>query len=142
WRKGGSFNQPDLGTPSIDTTYSLCVYDTSSSGSTLATSLDIGPAPLWKSEAPKGLTYKDKAGTNGGVTDIQLKTGPTGKAQVKLSARGGNIPLPGAVGPMYFDQAPSVTVQLKNSAGKCWTSSFTPQDTTKNDGTSFKAQTR
>lgn len=43
---------------------------------------------------------------------------------------------------MFFNQTPSVTVQLVNSAGECWTSTFAVADTTKNEADSFKAQTK
>ena len=41
-----------------------------------------------------------------------------------------------------FVQDPAVTVQLVNSAGKCWTSEFTAEGTSKNGGGRFRAKAR
>lgn len=143
WGSGDAFLQSVLGTPSTDTGYALCVYDTTASVPSLVAAIPINPsASLWTSKAPKGLLYKDRAGASGGVTLAQLKTGSDGRTKVKLSAKGASLPLSGPVGSTYFSQSPSVVVQLVNDVGTCWTSTFASGDTTTNVADAFKAQTK
>jgi hypothetical protein len=48
----------------------------------------------------------------------------------------------GTDGSTFFNEDTTVTVQLVNSEGKCWTSAFAAADTKKNEADSFKAQAR
>ncbi|HXC53508.1 MAG TPA: NF038122 family metalloprotease [Candidatus Limnocylindrales bacterium] len=140
WGKGVFFSQTTLDDPRDATTYALCVYDMASSVPSLAVSVVVDPsASLWTSKDPKGFSYKDPAGSSDGATKISLKTGDGGKTKVKFSAAGVNLTLPGPVDPIYFNQNPSVVVQLHNSAGTCWSSEFVPGTETSNGLTSFKA---
>jgi cysteine-rich repeat protein len=142
---GDAFDQADLGTPNVamSTAYTLCIYDTAAAIPSLEASIDIAPSTtLWASKAPGGFQYTDKAGTSEGVTKLQLKTGIDGKTKVKLMAAGPSLALPSPFGSTFFLQAPSVTAQLVNSAGQCWSTAFVEADTSRNDASSFKAQIR
>lgn len=143
WSKGEAFDQASLGAPLESTGYTLCVYDTTASVSSLKASITVAASPvLWTSKDPKGLAYKDRTGISGGATKALIKTGLDGKTKVKLSAGGDNLVLPGAVGDTYFEQDPNVLVQLVNDEGTCWTSQFSAGDTKKNLAESFKAQVK
>jgi cysteine-rich repeat protein len=141
WLGGEAFSPADLGTPTVDTHYTLCVYDTASSLSSLRTSVDIAPSDLWKSKDLL-LQYKDKLAGSDGVFKAQLKAGEAGRTKVKLGAAGANLALPAPAGASYFRQEPSVIVQLVGGADKCWTSQFAVTDMSSNDSAGFKAATK
>jgi len=143
WRKGDAFAQGDLGAPLATTTYTLCLYDTSSSVPSLSGSLVVeSSAALWTSRDSEGIDYRDRDGSSDGVTKLQLKTGDASKTRVKLYARGSGLSLPVPVGATFFAQSPKVIAQLRNSDGECWTSEFSSANTSKNEAAAFKAQTR
>jgi hypothetical protein len=135
WYKGAATTQADLGTPQTTTSYALCLYD---GHDQLLTTLhapaagDCHGKPCWRSTA-KGFRYDDKDRTPDGIQRLDLKTGPTGKAQVQLSAKGVHFHPPA----LPISNLP-VTVQLRSSAGQCWQSTTTSvvADTT----TQFKAK--
>jgi len=141
WQRGAITTQDDFGNPASDTTYTLCVYDSRSGATSLATSLSVDPSTLWQSKDPKGWLLVDKAGTSAGVQQFKLKPGAeVGKSSASLKARGLNLPTPTPAGTsIFFDQDPDVTVQLHNSEGKCWTSTFTSN--LLNSAEQFKART-
>jgi hypothetical protein len=49
------------------------------------------------------------------------------------------MPIPAGT-EQFFEQLPSITVQLVNDAGMCWGSQFYTFNTTKNSGTRFTAK--
>jgi hypothetical protein len=101
----------------------------------------VDPNPGWKSKDPKGWSYKDKTGVEDGIVKVTLKTGPAGKSKLLLQGKGASLPLPAPVdGSEFFDQDPSVTVQLVNDQVTCWTSTFFVSGTKKNDPGQFKAK--
>lgn len=139
WAAGAAFDQSLLGTPKQDTTYALCVYDSSGSIRSLAASVVAAPSPTsWFVLTPKGLRYEDAGGTSDGLTKAQIKTGEDGRTKIKWSAAGGNVPLPGPAGAAYLQSDPSVVVQLVTSDGVCWTSEFSAF--LKNDASKYKAK--
>jgi len=141
WSRGDAFGQDDLGSPATDTTYTLCIYDSSAATPNLAGKLTIPPSQsMWRTRNPKGWNYNDKSASAGGVNKLQLKTGALGKSKVTLSARGEALVLPAAFsGTEFFDQDPNVVAQLVSSNGKCWTSEFAPLRTSLNTPGGFKA---
>lgn len=143
WGKGAAFDQTDLGAPLADTRYALCLYDSSSSAPYLLSEFVIAPSSTrWVDKDPKGLLYKDAAGTSDGVTKMLVKPGATGATTVKLLARGSNLVLPPAAGATYFEQDPSVVAQLVTSTGTCWTTEFDTTDNKKHDAARFLALTK
>ena len=121
-------------------TYSLCIYDETASSPNLVAGLAIAPSTKWVTKDPKGFQYKDKLGTEDGVTKAKLKTGAAGKSQAQVQAKGAAIPMPAPFSMTeIFDQDTEVIVQLINDeTSTCWTSAFTTN--TKNDGVQFKAK--
>lgn len=148
WKLGGgslAVEQADLGDPAASTSWTLCIYDSTLDVPFLAGSLTIGPsASLWASKDPKGWKYKDKAGSQDGVTGAMLKPGLAGKPKAQLKAAGTGLPLPSPIDTTnYFDQDSAVTVQLVKDGGPgdglCWTSEFAAADTKSNTPDKFKA---
>ncbi len=138
WGKGAAFDQDDVGSPVTETTYTLCIYDSTGDIDSLATSLTVAPGASWEDKAPKGAKYKDKTGGSDGVTGAQLKPHVEGKTKVKLKAKGTSIPMPVPIaGDEFFDLDTTVTAQLLNRNGICWTAEFT--EAKKNTGDKFKA---
>ena len=119
WKKGQNTDIAEFGDPVMGTTaYSVCVYHDAN----LIFEAGIAPGTGWSAGA-KGPSYKDKLGTQGGITKIGLKFGPDGKA--KVFAKGDNkammMPLsefPPYAPPLQF------TVQVLNSNNECWEAQF------------------
>ncbi len=126
WKTGEAFAQGDLGDPSSTTDYGLCLYDTTGGVTTLATSVSIpAGSPFWKSRDPDGWNWADSDGSFDGIKKVQLKTGVAGKTKVRLTASGEFLPLPAPFSAgEFFNEDPSVVVQLLGSDGQCWTTSF------------------
>ncbi len=129
WKKGKRTVLADIGTPSIDTDYTLSVFD--ESGLQHEFTIPGGQATLWKGN-DKGWTYKDKAGSSDGVTGIKLKRGDNGKASAIINGKGVRL----ALGTLNITTP--MTVQLRNSLGRCWETTFT--SAVKNDSNQFKAK--
>jgi hypothetical protein len=130
WIKGDETIQADFGNPLLTTTYALCVYDQTGSVPSLATSILVDPNGFWNDKSPKGWKYKDKSGTEHGVSKLQLKPGSAGKSKAQVKAKGINVPMPTPISATsatdeYFDEDPSVIVQLLSSDGFCWSTEFT-----------------
>ena len=134
WQKGEETLFTDFGQPNTSTKYALCVYDGESGAPVLEAKL-VAPAGVnWSAAGNNGLKYRDKSGLSDGLTNILLKAGMEGKAKVQVKAKGLNLPMPIPEGPSaFFQQNPSVIVQLINSNGLCWTTEFTPPAATSND---------
>jgi hypothetical protein len=148
WKLGGgslTVDQATLGDPAATTSWTLCIYDSTLDAPFLAGSVAVAPsASLWASSDPKGWKYKDKAGSQEGVTGLSLKTGVAGKSKAQLKAGGSSLPLPAPFDmASYFDQSSTVTVQLVKEGGPgadlCWTSEFDAADTKTNAPDKFKA---
>lgn len=137
WKRGDQVDQADLGDPTQDTDYALCVYDATATVATLRTSLSVAAGGAggsrWSDRDPKGWRFKDRDGLSDGITQLDLRTGSSGKSLVKLKAAGVFLPLPDPFsGAEFFDVDPSVILQLVSSDDQCWTSTFAFEDTAKN----------
>ena len=89
----------------------------------------------WKATGSSGYKFKDKSGAQDSISDIKLKSGINGKAQVQVKGRGAGLaPL---VPPFNLD----VKVQLISGDGVsnfCWETDFSVP--TKNESGQFKAK--
>jgi hypothetical protein len=140
WKQGAMTTQEDFGSPDTTTSYRLCVYDRTDGVSSVATWLQLAPNGAWMSEAPNGWVYKDPELLDDGVQMLKLRAGAAdGKSSALFKARGANIPMPTPAGTTFFVQQPSVSVQLHNSEGMCWTSTFASSAT--NTPQQYKAKT-
>jgi hypothetical protein len=114
-----------LGDPTSSTDYSWCLYDATGlvSGGTI-------PAgdPGWKCKLDKPgkehCQYKDKNGTNFGISGGKVKAGPAGKgqAQMKVKSKAGTYAAPNE-GPTEMLTGP-FTMQVTSSDGLCLSIDF------------------
>jgi len=136
WAKGGATDAADLGDPEGSTPYVLCVYDSTVLGAAYVVPPSSSKWSLGSSRA----LYRDKAGTEAGITAIKVRAGDSGRARVEVKARGLSLDLPPAFTPFQlFEQSPSVTVRLVNGEGVCWEADFRVSSTKKNTGNRFLA---
>ena len=107
----------------MTTDYALCVYDAGPPPRlVLSAAIPAGrlcgskhPKSCWKS-TKAGFRYQDAAGAAQGVHTILLQSGDErGKAKVVIVGKGGKLHLP-----PLSDLVPPLTVQVTNSAGRCW----------------------
>jgi hypothetical protein len=136
---GDGFAQADLGDPTEDTYYSLCLYDETASTPLLAGEIGINSGEGWADNSPRGVEYAHD-GSSFGVTKVRIKTAADGRTSVKLQAGTEVLDLPAPFGSEFFDQDGDVTVQLVSSEGTCWSSSYAAGDTSRNDAGLFKAR--
>lgn len=146
WTKGAS-PIGDFGNPTTTSDYTLCVYDQNGKvvALTAPAATTCGTEPCWSFTGPSGnetgVRYKDTQdpAANDGVKLVKGKAddGVAGRAKLKLSAKGQNIPVINMPAPLV---AP-VTAQVFTSDGSvCWGNAFQASDERKNDGQKYKAK--
>ena len=130
WLKGPMLNQSDFGNPaSGGTDILVCVY----ANNALVSKFKAPAGAPWEALSTKGYSYKDGAGTNGGLQKIQLKGGADGKSKISVKAKGGNIQMPG----LPLNDSTNVTVQVvRGDNSACWQTVF-PGPGNKNDTGGF-----
>ena len=135
WTKGAATTIADLGDPTADDAYALCVFDASNPAlpDQLLFSTEAPAGSGWKANG-KGFRYRSRSGAPEGVTSVALAAGLDGKAKASVKGSGELLPLPATATPLPLP----LLVQLQNDAGTCWEVTFaTPAS---NDGTTFKAK--
>jgi hypothetical protein len=133
WTKGAATTVADFGNPLATTSYALCVYPgsqrlmsvTAPAGGTCA------GRPCW-TVRPKGFRYGDLAYTPTGASRLDLQAGTAGHARIGMQGKGALLAVP-----TLPVQGLPVTVQLRNSNGACWGSTFGSAQ--RNDAGQFKA---
>ncbi len=122
WLKGQqTIDAADLGVPTGSTSYKLCVFTSPQM------ELNVAGGSGWKATG-SGFTYSDPTTAQDGVKKILVKAGAAGKSKALVKGKGsGLLPLP------TLPATPPVTVQLQNSAGKCWETAFSSGNVLKND---------
>ena len=136
WIKGDSIDPSELGDPTQDTGYALCLYAGTSAGLVAKYTIPAGSA--W-SAGGTGFKYKESTGAANGVQKVLVKSGGAGKTKALVKGKGAGL--------TDFDltllQEPVVT-QLVNSetatSGICWTATFQGSDLIKADAGQFKAK--
>jgi cysteine-rich repeat protein len=128
----------EVGNPTVDTDYALCIYDETANVPALAARIDVPAGSGWQAINPTRFQYKDVAGSVNGVQRLRID-GKAKGTKVQLLAKGPNIPLPGPVASdRYFARDDHVTVQLRNTVGGCWTLRLSSDQ--RNTATEFKAK--
>lgn len=126
WGKGQATAKSLFGTPTVDTDYRLCVYDgqdallAHASAPAGGTCNAKSPKPCWR-ESGSGFRYVDRDLTPTGVQQLVLRAGVDGKAKIMLKGRGPTLRTPA----LPITHLP-VRVQLANSAGACWSATYSP----------------
>ena len=116
WGRGPEILLADFDDPTGSDDFTLCVYVASGGPASVLVSATAPAGDEWADLEQKGFRYKDGDRTPDGVSQVQLRPGAAGKAKLKAKAKGGNLGL----GSLGFGGAASVTVQLRNSQGKCY----------------------
>ena len=123
WRGDGS-TPAALGDPTTTTDYLLCVYDASGAQPRLTLAAPRGGTckgrPCW-SALPTQVRYGDAEYTPDGVSSLRVASGST--SVYSLSARREHVLEEAAALPLLPLTGP-LTLQLVNSAGKCWSATF------------------
>jgi hypothetical protein len=142
WIKGDTTNTGDFGSPTSmgGATHALCIYDETAGVPSLVFDVVIPPdgmcagEPCWKPTGSSGFKYKDDNLANEGTQKITLKAGAAGKAKIIFKGKGTGLGLSTA----ELDKDPTVTVQMRNTAGQCWQARYTTA--IKNQPDIFKAK--
>jgi hypothetical protein len=144
WLRGEATDLNDFGNPVLSTSYALCVYDEVAGVPGSTASFEVPPnslcvgEPCWKAVGDRGYKYKNDPAGGDGVRIMRLKAGENGKAKIVLKGTGPDLALPPpASGTAFLNQDTAVTVQLVNSAGTCWSTSF-PAPALKNSAGVFR----
>jgi hypothetical protein len=136
WARGPAITAADFGTPNGGTTYTLCVWDHTASGTIVAYRGRALPpcttSPCWKL-LTSGWKLKSPGGPDG-ITDVVLRSGLTGKAKLQVKAKGAPLSLPA----LPLARSPSVVAEVRTSDGACWGAVFSTA--AKNDGRQFSAK--
>ncbi len=137
WTKGETTDPADVGSPLTTTSYAICLYDSGA----LTAEYEVPPSGIRWEIGSRSTSYRDKSGSQSGVTSIKIRPDITGRARVEARAGGVNLALPGALTPFqYFQQSPDLNVRLVNSEGHCWETVFPVSSTRKNSATRFQAR--
>jgi hypothetical protein len=123
WALGDPTTTAEFGDPTVDTRYTVCVWDDVAGVPTLVMETIAPPAgncvgrPCWRQlENGAGFRYRDPGRLPNGLDHLTLRAGPLGRSSVRVQGRG--VALPDA--PTPFQQDPHITVQVVNSLGNCW----------------------
>jgi hypothetical protein len=142
WKRSGVVDTGDLGTPTVDTDYALCIYDESAGIPALVGSYVVPAGASGWRQTPGSVRYVERSGANDGVIILKARSvRAADSAGARFRASGSNLTLPDAFTPTErFDQDTLVFAQLVNSTGACWHSEFGAADTARNTGLLFKAK--
>jgi len=116
WRGLAGLEKSELGSPSISTGFTLCVFDPS--GLRLSASAPAGGLcaglPCWR-ELPAGFRYTDADAMPDGVQKLQAHAGVPGEGRLAVRGRGAALQMT----PRELGQP--VTVRVRRSdGGGCW----------------------
>ncbi len=138
WQWSG-FASSDFGDPTVTEGYALCLYkEDDDLWPPLRYAAPIPAAglcrgkPCWK-PIPGGFKYGSHDGAPGGITKLTVKE-VGGKTKIALTGRGAHL---GGMHLLPVDFP--VIVQLRNTGGQCWSSTFTAAPV--NDRVQLKAKT-
>ncbi len=132
FRGGEELDQDDFADPTLDTTYSLCVYDGVPAelaiGLTVASNDSGG---FWRALPGKGFRYLDPDVSRNGVLRARVRAGRPGKSKAQVYGKNAGVAITSNVLPL--DSGGDVIVQLHNeSNGQCWESVFAPDEVKRN----------
>jgi hypothetical protein len=117
----------EIGDPTDDTAYAVCIFDTQGDAVTLADKIEVPAKGAWSGSGASGnFAYVDPSRAVEGVEQVRLirKPGAT-RGKFQLKAMGNNLTLPPPVSETrYFAAERGVIVQVENTAGGCWARRF------------------
>lgn len=119
-RKGESMTPGELGNPTQDTGYELCVYVEVAGSCWLVLHPDAEAGSGWQ-RRNRGYAFKAKKGVHAdGIRKLRLRTGKSGRARITVKGKGELLGLQAL--PMPADA--SILVQLYNAEDQCWSTEF------------------
>jgi hypothetical protein len=136
--KGGPSLINDMGDPTQNTRYELCIYDAVDQQLAMGVPPGSGWSAIGSPSSPKGYRYKDSNAGVQGVKLIKTKASNLTKASVKFIGKGFAIPDDDAVMPFIYP----VIAQVFASDGMCWEAEFIMTDAKRNDEVWFNAKTQ
>lgn len=131
WTFGEATTMAELGAPTADTDYRVCVWDSTGGVRHLVMDLQAPAAgdchgrACWHPIDGGGFRYVNRSRLPDGLEEMTIRPGPSGKALVRVRGRGPALPDP----TMPFAQDPAILVQVVSATGACWGAGFaTPAD--------------
>jgi cysteine-rich repeat protein len=111
-------------------TYTLCISDTTGGTPRLVTSLELSASGRWNGSTGNW-QYEDRYGVESGITKASLRVKSSGVVDLRVIARGVNIPqFEPFSDAQFFHQDGRVVVQLfRLGSPTCWSSEFTTSST-------------
>ena len=133
--KGDATTLDELGDPTDDTDYALCIY-VGSTNALLAQVSAPADAGKWQPMGTKGYKYNDPGKTPDGVQKVLVSSGAQGKSKAKVKGKDANLP-----DPVLGALETPITVQLKRSGSlTCWEATYQSGDIIDNDADTLKAK--
>jgi uncharacterized delta-60 repeat protein len=139
WSAGAATTPAELGDPLGDagSTYDLCVFDDAGLVAASAASSNVAPdcarPPCWRRGSDGRLTYRAAPANAAGLSALQLRPGPAGRASVRAKARA-----PMLVGPA-LPLSPPLRVQVWSRAGACFDAAYSAAGVRRSDARRFQA---
>ena len=131
--KGEATSVTDVGDPTADEDYVLCMYDATSPTGALLMENRIpaggtcGTKPCWTAlgdpPGSKGYRYKSQLRTPHGIQKMVVKPGPDGKSKIVIKGGQDNV-FSASPGAPPLPLPLPVTVQLQNHGGACWQATY------------------
>ena len=126
WVGGPALAFDQFGDPSRTTDYAVCIYDGREPVFVFAADFSLPANSRWVSRQGRRWVYSDPSATTNGLSDAQLKSGPSGTSRVVFRGKGEGLPVPAPVsGGQFFRGNPGVIAQLNGSNGLCLETVFT-----------------
>lgn len=132
WSKGADTQITEITDPTQNATYDLCIYDAAGvvAQATIAPGGTCGDDDCWVAGKKQNYVYKDKAGSQDGITKLEVVAGALEKPKATVQGKGVNLPDP------TLPLSGGVTVQLRNrSTEACFGASYVGEQIQKNDAT-------
>ena len=136
WSHGAAVSAAQLGDPTTDADYGVCVYVDLSAGALLAYESGVpASSTSWRASS-RAASWSARSGTERGLRKLKVTAGVVGQTSVSALAKGSTY----ASGVFAVD--PPVVVQLVNlDTNACWESRFEAADVLLRNGDTFKART-
>ncbi len=134
WDVGEATRGADLGRPDQPggAAYQLCLYDESGLEPALLMMAEVAPGSGWIARGRTAYKFSDKAGAQGGITQIIAKAGADGRASVKVKGKGQALAMP------MLPLGLPMRIQLEVSGGACFESMFSAPGAYRNDASQFR----
>jgi len=135
WSKGEAFGAAEVGDPSLDADYGLCVYANADASPRLLYESGVPASSSWKVK-PAAAAWKSTLGTERGLSKFSVKGGDAGKTSVKAKAKGVTWPKS-----TFAVTTPLVVQAVNSKTGECWSSRYEAAEIDTSNATTFKAST-